>query len=60
MAIVQDDKTAETSVIFITVIAIDERFEFKGNKNGAVDCITKAFNDDILRSKIRIFLEIHQ
>ncbi len=58
--ILDHPKTEHIPVIFITAIATDEIFEFKGYKSGAIDYMTKPINDDILRSKVRIFLEIHQ
>ena len=58
--ILDHPKTKHIPVIFVTAIAIDESFEFKGYKCGAVDYMTKPINDDILLSKVKIFLEIYQ
>ncbi len=53
-------KTKHIPIIFITAIAIDDVFEFEGYKSGAVDYMTKPINDDILRCKVKIFLELHR
>lgn len=53
-------KTKHIPVIFITAIAKDNVFEFKGYESGAVDYMIKPINDDILRSKVRVFLDLHQ
>lgn len=56
--ILEHPKTKHIPVIFITANAKDDIFEFKGYKSGAVDYLTKPINEDILRSKIKIFLEL--
>ncbi|MCP4116417.1 MAG: PAS domain S-box protein [Desulfobacteraceae bacterium] len=53
-------KTSHIPVIFITAIARDEIFEFKGYKSGAVDYLVKPINDDILRCKVNVFLKMNQ
>ena len=53
-------KTSHIPIIFITAIAKDEVFEFKGYQSGAVDYLIKPINENILLSKIKIFLELHK
>ncbi len=51
--------TRHIPIIFVTAIAKDEKFEFKGYKGGAVDYLTKPFDSHILKSKVSVFLELH-
>lgn len=58
--ILDHPETSHIPIIFITAIARDEAFEFRGYKQGAVDYLVKPVNDDILACKIKVFLELHQ
>jgi signal transduction histidine kinase len=51
---------AHTPIIFVTAINKDDRHVYQGYASGAVDYIFKPINPDILRSKVRVFLELHQ
>ena len=53
----QREQTHRTPIIFISATSTDEQLIFKGYSLGAVDYITKPFNPDILRSKVRFFTE---
>ncbi len=55
-----DDKTAGIPIIFITAIDRDNAKEIKGYDKGAVDFIFKPFNEFILLSKARVFLDIYK
>lgn len=55
-----EEKTADIPIIFITAIDRDDAKELKGYDKGAVDFIFKPFNEFILLSKAKIFLEIYQ
>lgn len=45
-------------IIFLTGVFNDEAHEFKGYDSGAVDFLTKPINQDILLSKVKVFIEI--
>lgn len=47
-------------IIFLTAHDQDERFELCGYETGAVDFLFKPINEQILLSKIRVFLELYQ
>ncbi|MBC7901277.1 MAG: response regulator [Saprospiraceae bacterium] len=51
------EQTQHTPIIFISATSTTDQFIFKGYSLGAVDYITKPFNPDILRSKVRFFTE---
>jgi putative two-component system response regulator len=52
-----DEKTHQTPVIFITALA-DEDDEARGLALGAVDYITKPFNPELVRARVRIHMEL--
>ena len=52
--------TQETPIIFITAISKEERYVFKGYEVGAVDYLPKPVDSDILRSKVKVFLEMNR
>ena len=58
--ILEHPKTCHIPVIFITAFARDEAFEFKGYISGAVDYLVKPINDEILKSKVGVFLELYK
>lgn len=58
--ILDHPKTCHIPIIFITAFARDETFEFKGYATGAVDYLVKPINEDVVRSKVSIFLELHK
>ncbi|ALO33737.1 hybrid sensor histidine kinase/response regulator [Colwellia sp. MT41] len=58
--ILDHPKTSHIPVIFITAFARDETFEFKGYASGAVDYLVKPINEDVVRSKVAVFLELHK
>jgi len=58
--ILEHPKTSHIPVIFITAFARDETFEFKGYASGAVDYLVKPINEDVVRSKVSVFLELHK
>jgi len=58
--IFEHPKTSHIPVIFLTAFARDETFEFKGYASGAVDYLIKPINDEILKSKVEVFLTLYQ
>ena len=53
------EATAVIPIIFVTAMDKDERHTIRGYETGAVDYIFKPVNPDILRSKVNVFLELH-
>jgi diguanylate cyclase (GGDEF)-like protein len=49
----------DTPVIFVTAAYADDVDRLKGYRSGAVDYIAKPINDVILRSKVRVFLDLY-
>ena len=50
--------TRHIPIIFVTAISKEERYVFKGYESGAVDYLFKPIDGDILRSKVRVFLQL--
>jgi len=55
-----NSKTKSIPIIFITAYSREEKDIWKGYETGAVDYIFKPVEPAILKSKVRIFLEIYQ
>lgn len=49
-----------TPIIFLTGVCLDEAHQLEGYETGAVDYLLKPFNPTILRSKVRVFIELFQ
>jgi signal transduction histidine kinase len=47
-------------IIFLTAISKDEEYVFEGYSVGAVDYIFKPFQPEILKSKVSVFIELHE
>ena len=58
--ILEHPKTRHIPIIFITAFARDEIFEFKGYASGAVDYLVKPINEDVVRSKVSVFLALYK
>lgn len=56
--ILDHPKTQHIPVMFVTALAKDEIFRYKGYASGAVDYLTKPTNEDILKSKISVFVQL--
>lgn len=54
------DNNSLTPIIFVSAILYDQFSIIKGYQVGAVDYITKPFENEVLLSKVRMFLKIHQ
>ena len=53
-----DERTKALPIIFISAVYSTDYHVFKGYEAGAVDFMVKPYNPDILRSKVRVFLEL--
>ena len=53
------DQLKNTPIIFVTAAYADDLNKLKGYHSGAVDYIAKPINDAILRSKVRVFLDLY-
>ena len=56
----QHEATCDIPIIFVTAIGKDDKQIFKGYETGAVDYLFKPLEPDILKSKVKIFLEMHR
>ncbi|GAB3780845.1 diguanylate cyclase domain-containing protein [Dyella agri] len=55
----ETEQLRDTPIIFVTAAYADDLNRLKGYRSGAVDYIAKPINDTILRSKVRVFLELY-
>ncbi|MBF0102553.1 MAG: response regulator [Desulfobacterales bacterium] len=55
-----EEKTVNVPIVFITAIDHSDTKEIKGYQTGAVDFIYKPFNELILLSKVKVFLEWYE
>lgn len=53
-------KTNYIPVIFVSAIYRQTDHVVRGIESGAIDFISKPINEDVLRGKVKIFLEMHQ
>ncbi len=51
-------KTSKIPIIFVTAISKEQSHVFKGYEAGAVDYLFKPFDPVILKSKVRVFVEL--
>ncbi|MBN2259060.1 MAG: diguanylate cyclase [Clostridiales bacterium] len=56
----QNSKTKNIPIIFITAINKEEKYIFKGYELGAVDYLYKPINNEILKSKINVFVKLRE
>jgi PAS domain S-box-containing protein len=56
----QRERTRHIPIIFVTAISKDEEHVFRGYSAGAVDYVFKPFNPDVMRSKVSVFIELHE
>jgi diguanylate cyclase (GGDEF)-like protein len=55
-----DETARHIPIIFITAISKEQRHVFKGYEAGAVDYLIKPFEHEILRNKVRVFVDMHR
>jgi len=53
-------RTRNVPIIFLTALSRDAKQVSRGYSGGAVDYIVKPFDSDLLRSKVAVFVELHQ
>lgn len=51
-------RTENVPIIFLTAISKEQRYIFRGYETGAVDYLFKPIDPVILRSKVRVFLDL--
>src|SRR2546422_4355013 len=56
----QRERTKHIPIIYVTAISKDEDHVFRGYSVGAVDYVFKPFSPDVLRSKVAVFIELHE
>jgi PAS domain S-box-containing protein len=56
----QRERTSHVPIIFVTAISKEEEQVFRGYSAGAVDYVFKPFNPDVLRSKVAVFIDLHE
>ncbi|MGE0525902.1 MAG: response regulator [Bdellovibrionales bacterium] len=54
------ERTRHIPIIFVTATHREERFSFEGFESGAVDYLFKPLNHVVVRSKVRVFVELHR
>lgn len=54
------EKTRNIPIIFVTAINKEEKHIFEGYDSGAVDYLFKPIETEILRSKVRVFIELYK
>ena len=52
------ERTQNTPIIFVSANSVDEQYVFKGYSLGAVDYLTKPFQPEILKSKVKFFTKL--
>lgn len=55
-----NSETQHVPIIFVTAINKEQRHVFKGYELGAVDYLFKPVEPDILKSKVKVFVELHR
>lgn len=56
----QRKKTQHVPILFLTAYYQDEKYVLEGYSAGAVDYLTKPVSPQILRSKVEVFVDLHQ
>ncbi|MCB0804846.1 MAG: response regulator [Bacteroidales bacterium] len=54
------ERTRNIPIIFVTAISTDEKHIFQGYGSGAVDYLFKPVDPGILKSKVKVFIELYK
>ena len=54
------ERTRHIPIIFLTAISKDRQHVFRGYSSGAVDYLFKPFEPEVLRSKVAVFVDLHE
>ena len=54
------ERTRHTPIIFLTGHDVDTEYVFQGYQAGAVDYVLKPFEPAVMRSKVLVFVKLHQ
>ena len=54
------EKSENIPIIFVTAISQEEKNVFKGYSSGAVDFLFKPIDEDILKSKVNVFVQLYR
>lgn len=60
MLMQEHESMQHTPIIFVTAISKEEKYAEQAAEIGAVDYIFKPINPDILRSKVKVYLDIYE
>lgn len=55
-----NNKTKDIPIIFVTAINKEEEYIFKGYELGAVDYLYKPISNEILKSKVKVFVKLNE
>lgn len=55
-----NERTKQTPIIFVTAINFEQKYVFKGYESGAVDYLFKPFDPYILKSKVKVFIQLYK
>ncbi len=56
----QRERTRTVPIIFVTAISRDTEQVFRGYSEGAVDYLLKPYDPAVLRSKVSVFIDLHE
>ena len=55
-----NERTKQIPIIFVTAISFEQKYVFKSYESGAVDYLFKPLDPYILKSKVKIFIELYK
>ena len=54
------ERTRHVPIIFVTAVSKDTEHVFRGYSEGAVDYLLKPYDPAVLRSKVAVFIDLHE